>query len=172
MWIKSEWSDGKASQAVESTFSFQIPLTPTTEFLLRPQQASIFKANRYGVSVYCAGLEYSIHPPDNICLMQRNLAECPAWAAVIGHIIKCPHTYDEQILLQEGEKDGEREEDCGKHSLGGLCPAVTPRKGGPAPLLAGYRKKMAVAQHSKCSHELKMSSSYSSGSNWLEQISN
>lgn len=38
------------------------------------------------------------------------------------------------------------------------------------PLLAGCRKK--IAQHCKRSHELKMSSSYSSGLNWLEQISN
>lgn len=32
-------------------------------------------------------------------------------------------------------------------------------------LLAGCRKKIAVARHCKCPHELKMSSSYSSGLN-------
>lgn len=39
-------------------------------------------------------------------------------------------------------------------------------------LLAGCRKQIALARHCKCSHELKMSSSYSSGLNWVEQIHN
>ncbi len=69
----------------------------------------------------------------------------------------------------------EQDENCGRYSLGGLCPAVSPRKCWPfweSAFSGGGRKKIAMAQHCKRSHELKMSSSYSSGLNWLEQISN
>lgn len=40
------------------------------------------------------------------------------------------------------------------------------------PLLASDMKKIALAQHCKHCHELNMSSTYSSGLNWLEQIYN
>lgn len=60
---------------------------------------------------------------------------------------------------------GEKDEKCGRHSLRGLCPAVSQGSVNPFvdPLLAGCRKKIAVAWHCKRYHELKMSLSYSSG---------
>lgn len=88
---------------------------------------------------------------------------------MIVYIIKSPHTEEEWMLLSRMRTV----EDI--RWRGGGCVQLFPQGNvDPSgnPLLAGCRKKIAMAQHCKRSHELKMSSSYSSGLNWLEQISN
>lgn len=85
-------------------------------------------------------------------------------------MIKSPHPYDERMLLrkeEEEEKDANRMRNV-EHIQWEACVQLFPQGNvDPSgnPLLAGCRKKIALARHYKCFHELKMSSSYSSGLN-------
>lgn len=87
---------------------------------------------------------------------------------MIVYIIKSPHTSEEWMLLrEEGETDENRKrtmEGIDSEARVQLLPQGNVDPSGD-PLLAGCRKKIAMALHCKRCHELKMSSSYSSGLN-------